>query len=587
MTLDAVSSMTGSTIDTATDSGADNIAALPCAALRPPEVVMRLQRMGSFYPTRLSFMRTMIRKLVSCGSTVTRPLWEIDADGFGQAIYSTVLDDHTYSLVAFSAALDSGERTDRVIAKAWDTTYVLFDGVPAEADLDRLKIQTPLQEAGRFTDKELVLCRANKSVRLFEHVVECLADGRQPDQSQIRSTGYLMRTTAVYGNGKFGIADRACICGRPAMSGPFQAELLSVWLMRGFTHDLVEHIARARAPSHFVPLAHHLKRFLGIGNATGLGMAPFLVGHPILIHNWMLARETAIARVRAVDTAEPAAIARVLILIVRVEQHLQQWIVDDERQMLRIVRLRQELVRLRTLVDAAWLAGDLPWDRLIRLSEHYSLECQELLVALMLEPYGELIDALADNMSSSSRLIVKPGMSVAELKALLERDWTWALKLSFSTLSETHRFWYVSAEKQEPRLGLRHQEPGAELELPLDIARRVQSLGRDLEAVADDKLVAALLLRQPEHRYAVQRVQTRSRYPYGEIQDNLIGEQCLPIDMLRCKLSFFGASRFDPRSDRWTRITLYQGAPLRQDLPDEVVDDWWLPVLYSQSGEPV
>ena len=35
----------------------------------------------------------------------------------------------------------------------------------------------------------------------------------------------------------------------------------------------------------------------------------------------------------------------------------------------------------------------------------------------------------------------------------------------------------------------------------------------------------------------------------------------LPIDILRCKLSFFGATRFDPRSDRWVRICMYQDAP--------------------------
>ena len=39
-----------------------------------------------------------------------------------------------------------------------------------------------------------------------------------------------------------------------------------------------------------------------------------------------------------------------------------------------------------------------------------------------------------------------------------------------------------------------------------------------------------------------------------------------PIDLLRFKLAFFGASRFDPRSDRWLRICLFQGAP----FPDEM-----------------
>ena len=73
------------------------------------------------------------------------------------------------------------------------------------------------------------------------------------------------------------------------------------------------------------------------------------------------------------------------------------------------------------------------------------------------------------------------------------------------------------------------------------------------------------------------RVAAAKQYPYGEIRDNLIAQTCLPIDMLRCKLSFFGASKFDPKSDRWTRITLCQGAPLADELSDRA-DDWWLPV---------
>lgn len=71
-----------------------------------------------------------------------------------------------------------------------------------------------------------------------------------------------------------------------------------------------------------------------------------------------------------------------------------------------------------------------------------------------------------------------------------------------------------------------------------------------------------------------------ARYPYAEIRDNLIADTCLPIDMLRCKLSFFGASKFDPKSDRWTRITLCQGAPLADELA-QGGDDWWLPVFAS------
>ncbi|NNK77160.1 MAG: hypothetical protein HKP40_00470, partial [Litoreibacter sp.] len=287
-----------------------NAAFPPQVPLRSPSEVMRLSRMGAMFPTRLSFLRTLMRKLAADGAQVTRPVWEIDAQGFGHAVYAVDLGGFTYSLVAFSNDLPPDQRTDRVIAQAWDSTYVLYDGVPDAAEIARLKKNAPLQEAGRFSDRELVLSRANKSVRLFAHVVEALKSGAQPDRKLIGDIGYLMRTTAVYGNGKFGIADRGVIADRPGLDGPFMAEMLTVWLIRGFTHDLVEHVGGA-------VLDRDLKRHLGIGNSTGLGMAPFLVSHPDLLNNWMLVRETALARVRAIGRLDKAQIGQLTELAER------------------------------------------------------------------------------------------------------------------------------------------------------------------------------------------------------------------------------------------------------------------------------
>ena len=75
-------------------------------------------------------------------------------------------------------------------------------------DIERLRNNVPRQEVGRMSYKELALSRANKSVRLFNHVVENLSKGQQPDKRIINEVGYLYRTTAVYGSGKFGLADR-------------------------------------------------------------------------------------------------------------------------------------------------------------------------------------------------------------------------------------------------------------------------------------------------------------------------------------------------------------------------------------------
>ena len=51
----------------------------------------------------------------------------------------------------------------------------------------------------------------------------------------------------------------------------------------------------------------------------------------------------------------------------------------------------------------------------------------------------------------------------------------------------------------------------------------------------------------------------------------------MPIDLLRAKLSFFGAFHFDPRSDRWVRINMFKGAPLPQTLDNENCDNWTYP----------
>jgi hypothetical protein len=533
--------------------------------LRPASDVMRLRRMGASFPTRLSFMRTLLRGMAAENVKVDRPVWEMDAEGFGHAVYSLRLGGYDYALVAVSTDLPDAARTDRVIATAWDTAYVLYDGIPSAGEIARIVRDAPHQEASRFTVRDLVLSRANKSVRLFSHVIEALRAGQQPDRDKVLNTGYLMRTTAVYGNGKFGIADRDVIANRPHLSGPFAAEMLIVLLIRGFTHDLVEHIGGA-------PLDTDLKRALGIGNATGLGMAPFLVSHPLLLDAWMQVRETALARVRAVPALTSDQVSRIYELVTRAAAHLAEWSVPDAIAAERIAVMRQEWAAFADLLNPDVMLGDAPIDAMVRLSEGFSVDTQELVAALVLEPFGDLIDGLTDCMATPFVPQVDPMMTIDVLQGCLARDWSWAINLDYTQPENCAQFWYVSEEKQEPRLGNRHAEPGAELESPLDIARQVQAMAR---ALGDQSNVATFLRAHPEHRNAVCRVQTLARHPYAEIRDNLIGAECLPIDMLRCKLAFFGAAKFDPKSDRWTRITLAQGAPLLGDWGD--ADDWWLP----------
>ncbi|EBA05489.1 hypothetical protein RB2150_15406 [Rhodobacteraceae bacterium HTCC2150] len=552
----------------------ENLASVP---LRPASKVMRLTRMGASFPTRLSFMRSLIRQLSAEKATVTRPVWEMDNDGYGRAVFSVDLDGDTYSLIAFSNDLDPQNRTDRVIAEAWDAAFTLFDGVPETSDLDRLQAMVPKQEAGRCSEKELVLSRANKSMRFFEHTVCALAEGRQPDADLLQQTGYLMRTTAVYGNGKFGIADRSKILDRSIGAHPFRVEMLTVWLIREFSHDLVEHVAKARNPKA-AKLSPASKQFLGIGNSTGLGMAPFVINHPLLINNWVMARETALARVLSVKAAKETEISAFLAFFERAQQHVKSWSVADVRQEERTRVLETELASLASKLNFGFLASDFPWQRVIDLCDSLSFETQECLVAMMLEPYGALVDDLVDKMVSTTNPSLAPAMTVNALVQIIKTDFEWATSIEFDAPNECAQFWYVSEEKLEPRLGMRHSEDGADKEQPLDIARQIKVLQQALKDENDENTVATFLQSHPQFRQIIRRVQSSQKFPFSEVQDNMIADTCLPIDILRFKLAFFGACKFDPRSDRWTRITMFQGAPCAAEICTANASDWCFPV---------
>ena len=89
------------------------------------------------------------------------------------------------------------------------------------------------------------------------------------------------------------------------------------------------------------------------------------------------------------------------------------------------------------------------------------------------------------------------------------------------------------------------------------------------------------LLTHPEYRGIVKRIQSLKNYPYSEVQDNVLDKKTIPIDMLRFKLSFFGANRYDPKSDRWLRVSFFSGAPYLSDLNNKNVDEWGFATMNS------
>ena len=549
--------------------------------MRPPSRVMRLECLGALHQSRISFMRALLRDMGNREWRFSRPLWKINAAGVGYAVYRFQKGRRIYSLAVYAHDLPPDKRTDRVIAEAWDATFSLYDGALSAKTAEDMQKEVSAQEAGRQHSRQLVLSRANRSVRLFDYVVDALAHGRQPEAAKLDEVGYLMRTTAVYGNGKFGIADRTRIVKRAEMRQPFRAELLAVWVFRVFTLDWVEHLAKSRAPKTATRLNLLNRRRLGIGNSTGLGMAPFLINHPILLNQWMFTREFALARVRAAAITNKSH-EDFMQVAEYAKAHVDNWQTSDKRQRTKITALKRDL---RQIIKRA-LKRESPgyWDNFYLWGEKtLSAEGREMLLSLLLEPHGHLVDELADNMAVDEEAFFRiPGaVTVGQTRLALEKNYAWALAINFSLAAENARFWYVSADKMEPRLGECGEEAGVKLQLPLAVARDVSAFYAALKNLADKTLLADFLLRFPEHRHSARRAHIAEQCPYSEIRDNLVSARLLPIDMLRCKLSFFGATKFDPRSDRWLRITLYQNAPHPGDNDEK--DDWiWKPLYQTQ-----
>ena len=117
-------------------------------------------------------------------------------------------------------------------------------------------------------------------------------------------------------------------------------------------------------------------------------------------------------------------------------------------------------------------------------------------------------------------------------------------------------------------------ENGSELEQPLAIARDIKKLHEILLVTKNSLTIDKFLMEHADLRHVIRRAFIVEKFPYSEIQDNTIGEKVIPIDMLRLKLSFFGALKFDPRSDKWLRICMFQGAPLPVDLKN--FDPHWV-----------
>ncbi|KAA0914556.1 hypothetical protein [Psychrobacter sp. ANT_WB68] len=551
---------------------------LDAVSFRTPDVVMHSERLGAMHQTRISFVRTLLRKIDKENWTLSKHLWDLDENGYGQVIYCLQTPEHVYHLVVFCNQIADEERNDRVIAQKWDVTFALVYGEIGDELLANLKANVPLQEAGRNSNMVMVLARANKSVRVFDHIVSSLANGQQPDLDVLAQVGYILRTTAVYGNGKFGIYDFKPLDHSEDFNQSFRAQMCAVYLIREFSLDWVDYLAKKKGGDKAVSLHPETKKYLGIGNATGLGMAPYLINHPCVVDQWLSTREGALQAVLVCDIeleSDNSKVQQFSTLMNRAIQHFSEVITINEPQILLNSTVVKELTALQEKLEAELKDCD-TWADFLHRNDHLSYESQEVIISCMMELYPELVDDFAGQINADETMSLPSGKVVQDLIEALEARYQWAINIDFAAEENVYWFWYRSEDKEEPRMGVRGQEHGDDKEFLLDIGRQANTLYLALQQADPQQLLSEFILTQPKYRTIARRVWTMGHKKMGDIQINVLQKTALPMHLLRCKLSMFGATKFDPRSDRWVRVTLFQGAPLFNDVHS---DEWLFPLL--------
>ena len=343
-----------------------------------------------------------------------------------------------------------------------------------------------------------------------------------------------------------------------------------VYLVRQFTFDQVNHVAKQKNPRKAVTLDLEICRNLGIGNSTGLGMAPFIVNHPTLLNNWIYARETALKNIREIKNVKSDDSELFKTCLKKSIKNITSWNTESKYQQKKINSLLNDLNKFIQFIEKEFdYSKEFVFNNIYQWAEdNLGEECVEYLVSLMMEPYDDIVNPLINQMSSEEEKYfnIPTDRTVADLREILETKYQEILKIDFSEKKNNQNFWFISKNKEEPRFANRFEENGSDLEQPLAIARDIKKLYEALSVSKNSSTIDKFLINNNELRHVVRRAFIIEKFPYSEIQDNIIGQSLIPIDMLRLKLSFFGALKFDPRSDKWLRICMFQGAPLPYEL---------------------
>lgn len=554
-------------------------------ALRPARTVMPVEALSATKAHRLSFARTLVRRMERERWAIDCSRFDIDDRGRGTIVYDIDANGYRLYFLIFSDDVPEENRTGRLSESRFDGMGVLCEGPLTDERIAKEYQEIRKRSRGRTDYRTIGWTLTSRSSRSFEAIVQGLAEGRQPSRQLLQSDAkYLFRNNGYYGNGRHGSRMWSSLPTDHPLGRPYHPEMFALYMWRHFGFDLAERLARRRSPGA-CQLDPAIKRYLGIGNATGQGMSTFVIKWPQWMHTWNLIRETAVATA-ITQRASPDERTRAGRLLARCRGHMAEGPAGDDGYFLPKDRLVADLDAILQRLNAdpatANPATANDWTAISSWAQGaLSRESAEMLHAVLTEVYGPKIDPLDDGYRPGMALAtdVIPQMSVGALAESLRRSYGWALRYDIGDPATTRYFFYRSEEQGEQRVGDRTLDAGSQFETFTAVVWAAHRLAADLAASSSRGSVAGFLLRHPEHRFFVERVQSFLDCPYAEPWTNVPGDDFTPVHAIRFVLATFGMETFTAHNHRWVQGTFFQGAPIASDLTGGAQDDWLYPMV--------
>lgn len=538
--------------------------------LTDPSRVMRPERLQALAPSRLSAARAVLERMVRERWTVETVAFDIDERSQGEALYRIRTGDRVFDFVVFGFEPDLTSRTGRITEKNWDMMAALIEGETTEEDRAITRRELPKLYVGRAIPGTLTWARSNRSFRAFDHVVDALAEGRQPDTRFLWEIGYLMRNTGLDGNGTFNTRSFLALDEDHPLRDPLHAQLFTAYLMREYAADLVNALAAHRSPGA-VELARPLRRMIGIGNGSALGLLFFVNTHPHLVGAWLEARQRLIVDASRLPLAPGAQATRRFAELLdqaaayySADPYLYHHFEDPHAVG---ADLRRAADVFRAQLDAGETTGGALLDA---LTDRVGPEAWEVAAANLLELLpAETVEAALASGIRSELMRSDPVTPAGELLAFIEREYAWALEIDMDAPGARHYVWYKSADAEEPRRGPAGEVSGGR-NWALDLPGDLQRLARALAARPADEPLGLLLADEPELRGIAERVQSLADLRFHSPHMNMLDERFVPVSIVRfMNAAIHGLHRtVDSEDQRNVLGLIYIGAPTAADIAE-------------------